>query len=191
MNDQPDWSEHQVANPGFDHLFQPDKPFFQTVYSQLSARLGKMGVPPCDRDDLIEKALLKIVKHRHQFAGEELERRVRCWLMKAVHRLALDYKRGLSNQFCEALDVGIAELIDEGEAKRAAMAEWSEQVMAKLVQVDPGNETSARMLLGHFLQRYSIPELAQQFDMTEDAVKGRIGRVLKKLRELGKDSLSS
>lgn len=187
MNDQRDWSEVQVGNPAFDSLFQLDKPFFRTVCRQLSVHLAQMGVPPCERDDLIDEALLKAVKHRHRFVGDELERRVLCWLRKTIHRLALDRVRRLARRFCEALDAGMEEMIDEREAKRAVMAEMSEEVKTMLENVGPGNVTSARLLLGHFLQGYSILELAQLFGMTAKSVDGRIRRLVEQLRKAAEE----
>jgi len=182
MNDKRDCSEDEVENPAFDHLFQLDKPFFRMVCRQMSVHLARMGVPLCDREDLINQALLNAVKHRHRFADDELERRLRCWLMKTVHRLALDRRCRLAKRFCETLDAGIEEPIDEREAKRAALAERSEQARAIVEKVGPGNETNVRLLMGHFLQGYSVPELAQQFGMTPKAVERRIGRLLEQVR---------
>lgn len=175
-----------VEPSALDNFLKRDEAFFRRESRLLAVVAARMRVPMSEMEDLLQEAWLSAVEHRDQFEEVELKPRLHGWMRAVIYGKAVDLQRHLGCRSCQSLSEEAIDLIDETPARSAAMAELREWLDALLAEASQGNEENLRLLHAFFFQERSINELAQQFGMTGDAVKGRIRRLAQRARALAK-----
>jgi RNA polymerase sigma factor (sigma-70 family) len=173
-----------VEHSPFKKLLTTDETFYQSESLHLADRAAGMGVPPSEIEDVVSETWLEAVKYGHQFADEDLKKRLHHWLLRVVHSKAVDALRRLHHHPCESLHSTKEEPTDDAEVKRGDVSEWREWLTVRLEKAGAGKEESLRLLCGHFLHQRSIQDLARESGMKPCAIDGRIRRFLRNLRNL-------
>lgn len=168
----------------FDRLLDSNPGFYWTMCRQMDRKVARMELSQYDRERVVDDAWFKAVKHRHFFEGEATERRLRCWLLKVVHCMAVDAVRRRVAHPTVSIDSRENTFIDNTAARRAKTAELHEWFNVLLQPTNPDDEKNLDLLRAHYLQQVSIQKLAQSYGMTVNSVDKRIRRRVDRLRPM-------
>ena len=134
----------------------------------LALCCGKKG----DADDLAQDSLVKAYLSS---AGYQEKGRFRSWLFKIAYNTFLNHKAS-----CRTMDT-----LDEARtliSSQSAESSFEHQSLYLALRTLPPKERSAITLF--YLNGYSLKEIAQITDTSEDAVKKQLSRGRDKLREM-------
>ncbi len=186
-----DERKDRAKNTAFEKLLENDEEFYWTMSRYLARLAADRGVPPPEIDSVVEETWMEAFQRLCLFTGDGTKQEVICWLTTAVLGNSVDALRRLSRHPCESLKASAEQMIDEAEAKHAEEAEQREWLDALFAKVPSGHKENVLLLCLHYLQGFSIQELAQQFGMTTDAVDSRIRREREGLRVLAERNRKS
>lgn len=95
---------------------------------------AELNVPRDQCEDVAQEALLHVFQHCEQFHGHTLGE-LSAWLAVIVHNLVVDAFRYRGRHPMQSLDTVAVEPMDEKEANRADVAEWSEFLIPWLTRL--------------------------------------------------------
>jgi len=154
------------------------------VCRNLTARLvriaAKLGVPRDQREDIVQEALLHAFAHREQFHGHTLGE-LHSWLAAIIRNVVVDAFRSRGRHPAQSLEASSVDPLDEKEAKRADMAEWSECLVPLLGRLEREDPEGCRLVHARYLEGRSIHDLAEQTGRKAHAISCCIYRALQKL----------
>lgn len=167
-----------------DQLLMPDSTFFLVVTACLLRLAAGLGMPPEEAEEIVQEAWLDAAEHRDLFGGAEGVRRFHGRMREVVRNKARDRQRHLYCCRFVSLPEGGGDLIDRAEEERREEVEEWELLETVLAKGRMDSELSHRLLCGHYLEGRSMENLAQEYNLKECAVEGRIRRYRMKLRAL-------
>jgi len=124
---------------------------YRVSYSQLSQS--------CDRDDAVQECLYKVWKKRHQLKDE---RYMQTWVIRILINECHNIRKKRSREL---------QLDDLPE--RAAPMDADHELHDALINMD---ETLRLPILLHYIEGYSIKEIAQILHLPQGTVKSRMQR---------------
>ncbi|MEZ4442088.1 MAG: sigma-70 family RNA polymerase sigma factor [Polyangiaceae bacterium] len=131
---------------------------------------------PSEADDAVQDALLGAWRYAESFRGEG---RIDRWLVRLVATACSRMRRGRKND--PHLHVSDTELLaDETPEQLTARSELAETLAHCLLELPPIDR--AIVILSD-AQGLDGPEIARELDMTPGAVRSRLSRVHRRLRE--------
>lgn len=165
-------------------LLSVKNPFYQTESAYLARLAARVGVPPVEIADMVQRVWLKAVIHCDTFGGTNVEGQLRCWLRTTLWKEVKDFYRRRARLHFESLDSGngTCDEVDE-TARPDTVAEDKELVNWLLEQARAANVENYHLLYEHYLQGLSSKEIASRRGLSEKAVESRMGRMRKLLRE--------
>jgi len=143
-------------------------------------RLAKAARRYCrtdaEADDAVQDALLGAWRYAEGFRGEG---RIDRWLVRLVASACSRMRRGLKND--TRIHVSDAELLeDETPEQLAVRSQLAERLAELLLDLPPMDR--AIVILSD-AQGLKGPEIAEQLDLSPSAVRSRLSRVHRRLRE--------
>jgi RNA polymerase sigma-70 factor, ECF subfamily len=129
--------------------------------------------------DAVQDALLAAGQHMDDFRGAGS---VEGWLVRMVANACRTRRRGRKNQpeWNGELDEEHAASAARGPADRAAQAQLADALIAALLELPPADR--AVVLLTQ-LDGWSGPEVAEALELSPEAVRARLTRARRRLRE--------
>ena len=131
-------------------------------------------------EDLVQLVFYRILKYRHTYRDEG---RFSAWIYHVARKVAADHFRR-NNAAPPAADPGELDTAPDQAphaADRAVAADETERLHAALAALDPGQREL--LVLARF-QHLKHEEIARLFDISVGAVKVRVHRALKDLRDI-------
>ncbi|MCM1252400.1 MAG: RNA polymerase sigma factor [Clostridium sp.] len=142
-----------------------------TIYGDLLYRTGIMILGnPQDVQDVLQEVMLKVLQKKPEFRDSEHEK---AWLLRVTINLCKDMLRfRRRHQYLPLDELGI-------EAADAADTA-DRQLIQEIMMLPPGWKI---VLLLHYVEGYSLKEIADILAISENAVKKRMQRAKKGLWE--------
>ena len=125
-------------------------------------------------EDLTQETFYKVIKHRQSFDN----RTFAAWIFTIARNLCFDYlknteKRGLKME-------GLESHMEDGNLDQADQRDRIEHLQKTLGQLDPLDK---ELILLSRYEKLKYKDIATIMNMSESAIKNRIHRALKKLRQ--------
>ncbi len=157
-----------------------DSQFFEAIYDQYFNRIYRFTYKKVANEILAEeftsetfyKALLKISSY------DEERLSFSSWLFKiALNEIRMYFRKNQQTQYVISLDDLLRELIDEPGGVTPSDKAHLEQALAALPEKD------LSILEMRYYENMPFKDIAELFELSEGAVKMRVKRTIKKLRE--------
>lgn len=157
--------------------------FFRKETKSLRAAARRGGLGREDSEAVTQEALIADLLRRLNIGPFADENEERHWLRAVEKNKIADVKRRRAKRKAQSVE-DLPEEPEDGEAEREKRTrtarEWVEELMEMLRRIDPEGH---RLVCAHYLEQRSFRELANEAGCTVDAIRGRIRRALKKLKE--------
>jgi RNA polymerase sigma factor (sigma-70 family) len=148
----------------------------QPLYGYFVRHTGDRTVS----EDLVQLVFYRILKYRHTYRDEG---RFSAWIYHLARKVAADHfrRKNATPQNTDPAELDTATDQTPHAADRAVAADESERLHAALAALDPGQREL--LILARF-QHLKHEEIARLFDLSAGAVKVRVHRALRELREI-------
>ncbi|HUL54494.1 MAG TPA: RNA polymerase sigma factor, partial [Opitutaceae bacterium] len=153
---------------------------FERHHRQLYGFFVRLTNQPAVSEDLVQIVFYRILKYRHTYRDEG---KFSAWIYHLARKVAADHFRRRSTAPVATDPDDLHAVPDHAPhaAERAAAADDTARLHAALAALDP--EQRELLVLARF-QRLKHEELARLFDTSVGAVKVRVHRALKNLRDV-------
>ncbi len=166
----------QVEKGKLDHLGL----LFERYHRLLFGFFYRMNQNAPISEDLVQNVFERILKYKHRFRGDG---EFKAWMFQIARNVHSDHFRKKGNAPKEALEDWQEDMIDASPRQDAMIMKKEEidQLRKALQKLDPEKR---EILVLSKLQGLKYKKIAEMLDCTEGAVKVKVFRALKALREV-------
>lgn len=142
------------------------------------ARLARRLVrDPSDAEDLLQDALVRILRHP---TGPRDDECFRAWCYGLLRNAAADFRRSAARR-CRADHVGLDKLQDQADGTTAD-PEADLDARLAVAQSETLDQHDRELLMRRYMLEQTAAEIAQEFESTPPAIRMKLKRILTKLR---------
>lgn len=162
--------------------------FFRIYNDQLRRYAYSRGLRDADLDDCLQEVWTAVAQKLSDFQRPDDSPGLRKWLYRLVLSKATDIVRQRMRRPAAPL-ASAGDLADDDQSDKLAdedEARWQKQMLQTMLDElrNQVSEANYRVLQLRVIERREISEVAKELDMSEEQVRYRCYRTLKKLRSM-------
>lgn len=160
---------------------------FYQLYAPVVERMVRRTLRGADADDFLQEIWVLVAENLPRFQWQENRGGFRAWLSRLIHDKTVDLIRRRQRRAVQplaALPHGGEPEDSSGDPARALDVRWRREIVrAALKQLRPQlGPVNFRIVVLHYWQALTVPQIAEQLGMRHAQVERRLHRALQKIR---------